>query len=85
MLSLANAFSNQEIIEFDNRLKRLAEVDHISYVAEPKLDGLAVNLICENGFFTRGATRGDGALWLKLKLSKYRLFIIVFEPDLHLS
>ena len=60
MLSLANAFSNEEIIEFDSRIKRLAGVDKISYVAEPKLDGLAVNLIYENGLFTRGATRGDG-------------------------
>ena len=60
MLSLANAFSSEEIIEFDNRIKRLAGVDHISYIAEPKLDGLAVNLIYENGIFTRGATRGDG-------------------------
>ena len=61
MLSLANAFSNEEIIEFDSRVKRLAGVDKISYVAEPKLDGLAVNLIYEKGLFTRGATRGDGA------------------------
>ena len=61
MLSLANAFSNEEIIEFDSRIKRLARVDKISYVAEPKLDGLAVNLIYEKGFFIRGATRGDGA------------------------
>jgi DNA ligase (NAD+) len=60
MLSLANAFSNEEIIEFDSRIKRLAGVDKISYVAEPKLDGLAVNLIYEKGFFIRGATRGDG-------------------------
>jgi len=61
MLSLANAFSNEEIIEFDSRIKRLAGVDKISYVAEPKLDGLAVNLIYEKGLFARGATRGDGA------------------------
>ena len=60
MLSLANAFSPEEIIDFDSRIKRLAGVDKISYVAEPKLDGLAVNLIYENGFFIRGATRGDG-------------------------
>jgi DNA ligase (NAD+) len=60
MLSLANAFSEEEIIDFDNRLKRLASVDNISYVAEPKLDGLAVNLIYEKGFFIKGATRGDG-------------------------
>jgi DNA ligase (NAD+) len=61
MLSLANAFSSEEIIEFDSRVKRLAGVDKISYVAEPKLDGLAVNLIYEKGLFIRGATRGDGA------------------------
>ena len=61
MLSLANAFSEEEIIDFDQRLKRLAGIDDISYVAEPKLDGLAVNLIYEKGIFTRGATRGDGA------------------------
>lgn len=62
MLSLANAFSEEEIIDFDNRLKRLASVDNISYVAEPKLDGLAVNLIYEKGVFAKGATRGDGAV-----------------------
>jgi len=61
MLSLANAFSSEEIIEFDSRVKRLAGVDKISYVAEPKLDGLAINLIYEKGLFTGGATRGDGA------------------------
>jgi DNA ligase (NAD+) len=60
MLSLANAFSAEEIADFDNRIKRLAKVDHISYVCEPKLDGLAVNLIYEQGLFLQGATRGDG-------------------------
>lgn len=60
MFSLGNAFSNEEIIEFDNRIKRLAGLDNISYIAEPKLDGLAVNLIYENGIFKQGATRGDG-------------------------
>jgi len=60
MLSLANAFSPQEIIDFDFRIKRLAGINNISYIAEPKLDGLAVNLIYENGIFKQGATRGDG-------------------------
>ena len=60
MFSLANAFSNEEIIEFDSRIKRLAGLDNISYISEPKLDGLAVNLIYENGIFKQGATRGDG-------------------------
>jgi DNA ligase (NAD+) len=60
MLSLANAFSTEEIIDFDNRIKKMAAAEDISYVAEPKLDGLAVNLLYENGRFIRGATRGDG-------------------------
>jgi DNA ligase (NAD+) len=60
MFSLANAFSNDEIIEFDGRIRRLAKVENISYIAEPKLDGLAVNLVYKNGVFTQGATRGDG-------------------------
>jgi DNA ligase (NAD+) len=60
MLSLANAFSPEEILDFDIRSKKLAAIDNISYVAEPKLDGLAVNLIYENGRFIHGATRGDG-------------------------
>jgi DNA ligase (NAD+) len=59
MLSLANAFSPEEITDFDTRIRKLADAD-ISYVAEPKLDGLAVNLIYENGLFTHGVTRGDG-------------------------
>ncbi len=61
MLSLANAFSTEEILDFDARIKKLAKVDSIDYVAEPKLDGLAVNLIYEDGHFRRGATRGDGS------------------------
>jgi len=61
MLSLANAFLQNEINDFDLRIKKLLETDHISYVSEPKVDGLAVNLIYENGLFLRGITRGDGA------------------------
>ncbi len=61
MLSLANAFSSEEILDFDARIRRLAKVDRMDYVAEPKLDGLAVNLIYEKGLLLRGATRGDGA------------------------
>src|ERR1035437_5657437 len=60
MLSLANAFSPEEIIDFDNRIKRLAKVEHIAYIVAPKLDGVAVKLIYENDVFIRGATRGDG-------------------------
>jgi DNA ligase (NAD+) len=49
MLSLANAFSDDEVREFDARVKKLAEIDKIEYVAEPKFDGLAVELVYEDG------------------------------------
>ena len=63
MLSLANAFSEQDILDFDDRIKRLLGTEEkITFVAEPKLDGTAVNLIYENGAFTVGATRGDGTV-----------------------
>jgi len=63
MLSLANAFSEDDIREFDERIKRmLGRTEAIAFVVEPKLDGVAVNLIYEQGVFTAGATRGDGVV-----------------------
>ena len=63
MLSLGNAFSEEEIIEFDRRLKRfLKDGTEITYVAEPKLDGLAVELVYLDGVFEVGSTRGDGMI-----------------------
>jgi len=61
MLSLANAFDEEEVREFDRRVKRLLgnEVE-VEYLAEPKYDGVAVELVYEDGIFTIGATRGDG-------------------------
>ncbi|MFO8142315.1 MAG: NAD-dependent DNA ligase LigA [Marinobacter sp.] len=61
MLSLDNAFSEDELREFDRRVRdRLSTDDPIEYVCEPKLDGLAVSLHYEQGALTRAATRGDG-------------------------
>lgn len=63
MLSLANAFSIEELHAFDQRIKRMLELDSetsIEYVAELKIDGLAVSLTYSNGKFITGATRGDG-------------------------
>ena len=61
MLSLGNAFGEGELYDFDKRVRdRLKSIETIEYVAEPKLDGLAVSLIYSNGLFTQGATRGDG-------------------------
>jgi DNA ligase (NAD+) len=61
MLSLGNVFSDEELEAFNKRISdRLSYTDAIEYSAEPKLDGLAVSLLYENGVLQRGATRGDG-------------------------
>ena len=60
MLSLANAFGDDEVLDFDRRCRKLIETSRIQYVAEPKLDGLAVSLTYEDGQLVRAATRGDG-------------------------
>lgn len=61
MLSLANAFEEEEVWEFDSRIKRfLGRGDTIDYVVEPKIDGLAIELVYEHGILTVGSTRGDG-------------------------
>jgi DNA ligase (NAD+) len=61
MLSLDNAFSDDELRDFDRRVRdRLKTEDDIEYVCEPKLDGLAVSLHYEDGLLLRAATRGDG-------------------------
>jgi len=61
MLSLGNAMSAEEMLEFDRRIKRFLRSDsEIEYVAEVKLDGLAVELVYEEGHLTVGSTRGDG-------------------------
>jgi len=60
MMSLANAMTEEEFLEFDGRVHRLLGDDPVRYVVEPKLDGLAVTLAYENGRFVQGATRGDG-------------------------
>src|SRR3984885_13896642 len=61
MLSLDNAFSEEEVRDFDRRIReRLGDSGAIRYSAEPKLDGLAISARYENGSFVQGATRGDG-------------------------
>jgi len=61
MLSLDNGFDDAEILDFDNRVKKnLNTVDDIIYTAEPKMDGVAVELVYENGKLAAAATRGDG-------------------------
>ena len=63
MLSLGNVFSEQELADFDRRVREglgLANEESVEYCAEPKLDGLAISLRYEGGLLTRAATRGDG-------------------------
>jgi len=64
MLSLDNVFSPEEFSDFCKRIRRflgLAEDEALAFVGEPKIDGLSINLLYENGVFIKGATRGDGA------------------------
>lgn len=60
MLSLQKVTSKEEFAEFDRRVREGLETDKVEYVTEPKLDGLAVELIYEKGIFVKGSTRGDG-------------------------
>ena len=61
MLSLANAFSDDEVADFVRRIEQKLGDEALVFSAEPKLDGLAISLRYEGGRFVRGATRGDGA------------------------
>ena len=61
MLSLGNAFDEQELLDFDRRARERLQRDEICYTAETKLDGLAISLRYEHGVLVRGATRGDGS------------------------
>ena len=60
MLSLGNVFNEDEVIKFDERIKK--EISNPKYVCELKIDGLSVSLKYENGKLVRGATRGDGII-----------------------
>src|SRR4029453_822860 len=60
MLSLSNVTTREEMEEFDARIRRLLGRERVDYVVEPKIDGVAVELVYEDGAFTVGSTRGDG-------------------------
>ncbi|HNX53594.1 MAG TPA: NAD-dependent DNA ligase LigA [Pontiellaceae bacterium] len=60
MISLANTYNKEELIEFDARVKKLLGGTPCSYVLEPKIDGVAISLRYENGLLVRAVTRGDG-------------------------
>jgi DNA ligase (NAD+) len=60
MLSLGNAFEEEEVHSFDKRVREALGVDEVEYAVEPKFDGLAISLAYRKGVFVQGATRGDG-------------------------
>ncbi len=63
MLSLENAFNEEDLRDFDARVKRfLSRSENLTYFCEPKLDGVAVALTYERGQLIRGATRGNGTI-----------------------
>lgn len=62
MLSIEDIFSEKELYDWEEYLKRLARESHFEYFAELKIDGFAVTLIYENGAFSAGATRGNGKI-----------------------
>jgi DNA ligase (NAD+) len=61
MLSLNNAFTDEDVEAFDRRVREATGADMVEYAVEPKFDGLAVSLTYEAGVLVRGATRGDGS------------------------
>ena len=61
MLSLSNAFNEEDLRDFDRKISQAIGSDY-TYVCELKIDGLAISLKYENGVFVQGATRGDGTL-----------------------
>ena len=61
MLSLDNAFSEQDVLDFDRRVRERLDVADVEYSAEPKIDGLAISVRYERGRLVQAATRGDGA------------------------
>ena len=60
MLSVNNAFTEEEVEAFDRRIREALDADAVEYCCEPKFDGLAISLAYERGAFAQGATRGDG-------------------------
>ncbi len=84
MLSLNNAMVEEELQEFEERIRRFLKLsDAIEYAVEPKIDGLAVELVYLGGKFTVGSTRGDGITGedISLNLKTIRSVPLVLRPD----
>ena len=89
MLSLSNAFSNEDIVKFDNDIrKELSENISFTYSLEPKIDGLSISLIYEDGFLKKALTRGDGIegedVTENVKTIKYVPLSIPFKDEIEI-
>jgi DNA ligase (NAD+) len=62
MLSLQDAFTEQDVLDFEKRIKRIVPDERVDYFCELKIDGLAVELVYEDGILITGSTRGDGTV-----------------------
>lgn len=84
MLSLNDVFSFEELVDWEERIKKLIPNKKFNYFSEVKFDGLAVSLIYENGIFVRGATRGDGFVGedITQNLKTIKSIPLVLRPDL---
>ena len=60
MLSLTNTYSDEDLYDFDKRVKKILEIDNVEYLCELKYDGVALSIMYEDGKFKRALTRGDG-------------------------
>ena len=60
MQSLSNTYNKEELIKFDERVKKLINNSECDYIIEPKIDGVAISIRYENGYLIHAATRGDG-------------------------
>ncbi|NBA85875.1 NAD-dependent DNA ligase LigA [Emticicia sp. CRIBPO] len=60
MLSLSNTYSEQELIDWDERIRKILDKDSYEYICEIKFDGISLSMVYENGVLKRGVTRGDG-------------------------
>ncbi len=84
LLSLDNAMDETEVLEFINRVRKALPSETIEFVAEPKIDGLAVELVYENGLLVSGSTRGDGFTGedITQNLRTIRTIPLRLRPDL---
>ena len=80
MTSISNTYSHKELEEFDARVRKLLPDEKIEYVAELKIDGVAVALMYEDGRFVQGATRGDGTVGEDVTANLRTLRAIPFAP-----